>query len=376
MNIRIAVFSSAIVLMLATAWLIYNSDVRRPLFEDHGEVNIVRGPMIQIGDTDGRTAMVIAWRTNRKSKVYIDYGPSAQYGHRISETEPRLRHALVLSGLHPNSHYYYRIVNGERIMAQAVFQTGKTADRPIRFSVFGDSGSGSGRQARLAELIGKYAPDFIVHTGDVVYWDGKDEDYPAKFYVPYQKLLDRIPMFPVLGNHDVMTANGQAWFDNFVLPGNERYYRFDYGNISFVALDANNADQASADWLERALIDSKQQWKIAYFHIPPFSNRKGRQGNLAARARWVPLLERYGVDLVFCGHDHMYTRYRRHNGIYYIVEGLGGYSRQEINPDAENVEVTSNQEYGFGLVDVAGRQLTFKHITELGQVLDSLVIKK
>ena len=376
MTKRVVVFSSAILFVLATAWLVYKTDSRRPIFKDPGEVAIVGGPMVQIGATEGRTAIVIAWRTNQKSKSHIDYGPSDQHGYRITETEPRLRHAVVLSGLQPNRRYHYRIVYGDRTLAKAIFQTGKTADRPFRFAVFGDSGSGSGRQAHLAALIGTHNPDFILHTGDVVYWDGKDEDYPAKFYAPYQKLLEQIPIFPVLGNHDIMTANGQAWLDNFVLPDKERYYRFDYGNASFIALDSNNVDAPSADWLEKSLIASKQEWKIVVFHIPPFSNRKGRQGSLDARKRWLPLLEKYNVDLVFCGHDHMFTRYRKHKGIHYIVEGLGGYSQQEINPEAENVEITSNQEYGFGLVEIAGKQLTFKHITELGQVLDSLVIKK
>jgi predicted phosphodiesterase len=375
MNRRIALYIACLLapMLFALAW---ESTVSTLHSRNHLRVTLTGGPMVQIGDTDGRTAMVIAWRTGQKSKGYIDYGPGNQYSYRITETEARVGHAVVLPRLQPNRRYHYRVVHGDRILAEAVFQTGKTADRSFRFVVFGDSGSGNGRQAHLADLIAKQKPDFILHTGDVVYWDGKDEDYPAKFYVPYRKLLERIPIFPVLGNHDVMTANGRAWLDNFVLPGNERYYRFDYRNASFIALDSNNVDAASARWLEKALINSKEPWKIVFFHIPPFSNKKGRQGNLQARKRWLPLFERYNVDLVFSGHDHMFTRYRRHKGIYYIVEGLGGYSIQEINPDAENVQITSNQEYGFGVVEIAGKRLTFKHVTEHGQLLDSLVVQK
>jgi predicted phosphodiesterase len=339
-------------------------------------VTLIGGPMIQVGDTDGKSAIAIVWRTAELSTSRVDYGPTPALGSRIVDHGLTRYHALVLRNLKPSSRYHYRVSSNHQVLSEAVVQTGKAEGEPFRFAVFGDSGSGKTAQYELAKLIEQHQVDMILHTGDVAYPEGKEEAYAKKFYLPYKRLLERIPIFPVLGNHDYETKSGQPWVDNFFLPGAERFYSFDYGNAHFTALDSYRIDAASARWLEHDLAKTDKRWKFVFFHEPPFSNKDGRTGSAGARNLWLPLLEKYRIDLVFSGHDHLYTRFKARRGVIYIVEGVGGYTRYKINKAAAHVEFTDNSEFGFGLVEVAGPELIFRHITATGKTLDTLRLTK
>jgi predicted phosphodiesterase len=337
---------------------------------------LIGGPMVQMGNTDGFTSIVIAWRTRDKSDSRVDYGESASYGRSVIIRELRDHHAVLLPNLQPNKQYHYQITSNNKVLASAVFWSGKVNDTPFKFAVFGDSGSGKLPQYLVAQQVERQGIDFILHTGDVVYPKGEDKNYPAQFYLPYKSLIARVPLFPAMGNHDIKTANGQPWLNNFVLPGEERFYSFSYGNAFFVALDSDYINLNSARWLEAQLTRTDKPWKFIFFHKPPFSNHKKRYGSADAIRLWLPLFERYKVAVVFSGHDHMYTRFEPTNGVHYIVEGLGGSSFQKINPHAKGVVFTNNTEHGFGLVEVAGDKLSFQHITANGTVLDGFTLTK
>lgn len=337
---------------------------------------LIGGPMVQIGNTDGFTSIVIAWRTRDKSDSRVDYGESASYERSVIIRELRNHHAVLLPNLQPNKQYHYQIASNNKVLASAVFQSGKVNDSPFKFAVFGDSGSGKPPQYMVAQQVERQGVDFVLHTGDVVYPKGEDKNYPARVYLPYKSLIARVPLFPAIGNHDIKTADGQPWLNNFVLPGEERFYSFSYGNAFFVALDSSYINLNSARWLEAQLTRTDKLWKFIFFHIPPFSNHKDRYGSVEAIRFWLPLFEKYKVAVVFSGHDHMYTRFGPTNGVHYIVEGLGGSSLHEINPKAKGVLFTNNTEYGFGLMKVAGDKLTFQHITANGKVLDAFTLTK
>lgn len=150
--------------------------------------------------------------------------------------------------------------------------------------------------------------------------------------------MSSAPFYPSLGNHDVRTNGGAPYLHAFDLPTDnpqktERYYSFDYGPVHFVALDSElyHADhsisaQAQKAWLAKDLAESRRPWKIVYFHRPPFSSSRGPHpgGDERIRTDLVPVFERAHVDLVFCGHQHNYERFRPINGVTYIASGGGG----------------------------------------------------
>jgi hypothetical protein len=96
-------------------------------------------------------------------------------------------------------------------------------------------------------------------------------------------------------------------------------YSFDYGYAHFVAIDSEiftgdsgisgGLDEENltifTEWLEADLSATQQPWTIVYLHRGPYSLNYNSQN---VRDRLVPILEEYGVDLVFSGHDHRYSR--------------------------------------------------------------------
>jgi 3',5'-cyclic AMP phosphodiesterase CpdA len=98
--------------------------------------------------------------------------------------------------------------------------------------------------------------------------------------------------------------------------------------VEFFTFDSTKvvetADTSQLDWLEKALKDSKAQWKIAFFHHPPFSPGKRHGDNPILDERLVPILERGGANVVLTGHEHFFARMREQNGVNYIISGSGG----------------------------------------------------
>jgi len=195
------------------------------------------------------------------------------------------------------------------------------AAESLTFFVFGDSGSGSGEQRTLAERIAQEEAEFGLHTGDVAYPCGSAERYSAYFSQIYES-RSSVPIYPSPGNHDYQCDGLASYLDFFSAS---RFYSFDEDGVHFVSLDSNQIDAEQLEWLEEDLAESVAEIKVAFFHHPPFSSGSFHGGNQTVEQRLVPLFERYGVDLVFSGHEHNYERLLV-KGIIYFVTGGGGRS--------------------------------------------------
>ncbi|HXE80360.1 MAG TPA: Ig-like domain-containing protein, partial [Vicinamibacterales bacterium] len=238
---------------------------------------------------------------------------------------------------------------------------------------FGDSGVGSTEQRRLAARMAADTFDLAIHTGDVTYGSsstsgaGTHQTLNDWFFEIYKDWLRRRPFFPSIGNHDNEIAYARPYRQVFVLPPDavssgyadhaERFYSFDFGPAHFVALDTELAFQDSARraaqlaWLEADLANTAQPWRIVYFHRPPFSSSTGHGSNLTVRRAFVPLFERYGVQLVISGHDHNYERstpWRQTSGgkpVTYVVTGGGGAKLYGVGQSAWTVRSLSAHHY-------------------------------
>jgi 3',5'-cyclic AMP phosphodiesterase CpdA len=146
--------------------------------------------------------------------------------------------------------------------------------------------------------------------------------------------------------------------------------------VRFVVFDTNLMDPPQLAWIDEALMRSTEQWTIAYFHHPLYSDA-GRHGpNVELRVLLEPLLTRYGVDVVFSGHEHVYERTTPQKGITYFIEGASGQLRKgDMQPSAMTA-AAFDQDQTFMLVEIADDEMVFQTISRTGRVVDSGVIHR
>lgn len=199
--------------------------------------------------------------------------------------------------------------------------------------IYGDSQNNHNVHLSVVNAIMTKKPEITFHTGDLVENGESKSDWEIFNKITWD--LRKVSLFyPCLGNHE---GESQLYFDNFDLPGNERWYYVDYFNIRFIILDTNIDFSPSSEqyrWLVETLRDSPYKDIIAIFHHPPYSESNIDIGMASMiRKVLVPLFEQYGVDIVFSGHHHNYQRFYV-NGIYYIVTGGGGGPLRDKDIDA------------------------------------------
>src|SRR5258705_299327 len=110
--------------------------------------------------------------------------------------------------------------------------------------------------------------------------------------------------------------------------GGARYYTYARRNVGFWVLDSDLLDPQQRAWIEGALTQSTDDWKICYFHHPLYSDGRTHGSQVDVRVILEPLFVAHGVNVVFSGHDHVYERLKPQKGITYFVSGAGGQLRK------------------------------------------------
>ena len=249
-------------------------------------------------------------------------------------------------------------------------------DGSVRFMVVGDTGTGTEKQQELANLMVQYRKafpfEFALLTGDNMYGGEKAEDFKAKFENVYKQLLeDKVKFYASLGNHD---ESNQRFYVNFNMNG-EEYYRFKKGNVAFYALNSNYMDKRQLKWLEGELVKDNSEWKIAFFHHPPYSSGGKHGSSTELREIIEPIFVKYGMNVVFAGHEHFYERIKPQKGIYYFISGAGGKLREgDVKNKSPLTEKAYDKDMSFMLLEVVGNELYFQVIARTGETVDSGVL--
>ena len=247
----------------------------------------------------------------------------------------------------------------------------------VKFAVIGDNGTGDtpeydvGRQ--MAAARDRFPYDFVIMLGDNMYGRQEPRDFVDKFEKPYADILKAgVPFFATLGNHDRPENRD---YKGFNMDG-RRYYTFVRANVRFFVLDSNELDPQQLKWIEDALNQSQDAWKICYFHHPLYSDA-GRHGpDVELRVTLEPLMVKAGVNVVFSGHEHVYERLKPQKGITYFVDGSGGQLRKgDMNP-SDKTAASFDQDQTFMLVEIAGDRMFFQTISRTGRVVDAGTIDR
>jgi predicted MPP superfamily phosphohydrolase len=253
-----------------------------------------------------------------------------------------------------------------------------TRGESVKFAVLGDNGTGQQPQydvaAQMVAARARFPFELVIMLGDNMYGPQKPKDFIDKFERPYQALLKAgVRFYAALGNHDDATA--QQVYQPFNMTGS-RYYTYATKNVRFFVLDTNILDPTQLAWIESALREASEQWKVLYFHHPLYSNGDRHGSNVELRVRLEPLFVQYGVDVVFSGHDHVYERIKPQQGITYFVAGAGGQLRKGGLSPSDTTAAAFAQDQSFMLVEIAGTELAFQAISRGGTIVDAGLIHK
>ena len=335
---------------------------------DAGSARPVSGLHLQFG-ADAATELVVSWHTTeavRNPRVLLGtpaagFGSTAAAETRVyrdaqSGTEVRVNHAR-LAWLTPDTDYVYAAVHDGAAPELGTFRTAPRGRKPLTFTSFGDQstpalnvargaatyGSDSGGSPAAGDVttgVERVAPLFNLVNGDLCYANlasDRVRTWSAWFDNNSRSARHR-PWMPAAGNHENERGNGPvgyaAYQTYFALPEADSdaevrglWYSFTAGSVRVISL--NNDDICYQDggnsyvhgysggaqkrFLESALKaardDRDVDWVVVCMHQTAVSTAYGANGaDLGIRENWLPLFDRYGVDLVVCGHEHHYER--------------------------------------------------------------------
>jgi tartrate-resistant acid phosphatase type 5 len=364
----------------------------------YGEWRIVDDEELAEVAGPGRTGTIGA-----SSEPFGDALVEVERDGQVARVETSEANYAWVRGLEPDTEYRYRVLvdgkpwaDGERSdwsfergtlvrggrRYENRFRTFPSLDEraPLAFVALGDFGVGvfergvdGARQLSLAGALERAVDSrdvrLVLTTGDNVYMGpegtpagtgNEDDDWYASFYQPYRYVLNRVPFFPTVGNHDAGDSESsddrQQLADNLFLDLRFRrgmqsgrasldpglFYRLQFGSlVEFICVDSSFAneldvehyfdDPSHAEWLRNALAAQRgdaPRWRIPFSHHPPFSAGPEHGPTKGLVDRVVPLYEDAGVPLVLSGHEHNF-QHSVVNGIHYVVTGAGGKLRSE-----------------------------------------------
>ncbi len=344
----------------------------------HSQMTVTVGPYLQ---SPTPSSIKILWRTDLLCASKIVYGTDlANLNLSVTDTMPVTKHAVQLTNLAPYTKYFYAVYSGSVFLEGADsthwFRTFPIAgtNLPFRAWVIGDFGKANEKQKNVRDAYVNFdsvETNLWLWLGDNVYDDGTEAEYLTKVFDSingYRNVMKHWPFLPCPGNHDYNSVspvvspvsplsqtgpyldfvdvykNGEA---GGVPTGHELFYSYDYGNAHFISMNSELGSlfNASDDWngvspfftftsspfttwLAQDLQQNTKPWVIAYFHQPPYTAGSHDSGTWwevymkSMRERFTPILEQYGVDLVLCGHSHVYERSMLVRGLYSDVSSF------------------------------------------------------
>ena len=359
-------------------------------------------PFLQYGT---QQSMVITWETSRPATTTVHWGDhvlgeeeNLSLPHKIDGDDDALIHAVTLGGLEPGSGYFYQVesvdVEGQVLTSPILtFQSAVEEDVPFAFAVISDTQDNPSVSGQIANMAWGMRPHFVLHPGDLVGTGTNIGDWRDEFFPSMDPLLSRVPIYPVLGNHE---QDARHYYDYMQLPDPEYYYDFEYGNTHFFMLDTNRKVHPGSEqfvWLEKELKKSKARWKIVCHHHPAFSSDENDYGDMwkgpsshgDLRVRELTALyDKYDVDLVWNGHIHSYERtwplakgkVVEENGTTYMITGGGGGGLETPGPIRPWFQNNVRRGHHWCYVAVNGGTLEMKAFDLEGRMFDVLTLKK
>lgn len=357
---------------------------------------------------------VVTWRTNTsitKAKAQIALASaSVDFYKKPTEVEVSsvkeknideevLYHQVTFDALLPDTSYAYRVGSDQGWSEWNTFHTQEEQfTKPFEFIYLADAQNDVyALWSRVIRSAYSKAPQarFMLHAGDLINHAESNYEW-GEWFAAGGFLFKQIPQLAVAGNHEYVknkekkkTHLTTLWKPQFEFPKNgmegleDTNYYFDYLNCRIIVLNSNEKIDQQAAWLEDVLEKNDKKWVIVSFHHPIISAARGRV-NEGILKNWKPILDKYKVDLVLQGHDHVYGRgnqvdsglnqWNENSGTVYVVS-LAGRKTYELSDHSWMQKKLQGKQL-YQIIRVEEDKITFEAYTAGDKLFDAFEITK
>lgn len=390
-----------------------------------GEISQV---IISLGENPGD--VIISWKGSKqngsifrisddKDKLSLESETIKAEKHKVLKGK-YYRYAVRIKNLKQGEKYFYEIGDESTFVYSDSF-TVPDAGGETKFLYLGDvqfenSVDEYTSWGSMVEKIYSQNPDidFAVIGGDMVNVPTDEKQWES--FLDSCKAFSKLPLMTVSGNHEGVSSN-KTYKGLFSMPENgpepvysnsgsneqpesvneelnNEFYYFDYGKCRFIMMDSSFLteerkqklgqgmwsimEKSVENWLKKITSENKKTWTVAVIHHPVYGFHDKDTVSPNIRKLWEPVLKEGGVDMVFCGHQHMYMRTRDIDGIVYVMGNSGNRKSEYYN--GYNSPSYSRAVYGEGpnyqIVTVKSSKLEMVSYDEKGLVIDETIINK
>jgi len=358
------------------------------------------------------TSVRVMWESEASGVATLEWGPDSNLGNAISSTgsvsNGGAMHDVFIEGLSAGTPYFYRVGSGAVSTSVLRFRTPPLheAEADFSFVAMSDMQKSNANPGVFDEVIHQGVLDYfggevsdeialVLIPGDLVDNGNNYNEWSNDFFAPSHDLFGHVPVYPVLGNHEV---NSPYYFQYFHLPENgsegynEHWWFKDYGNVRFMGLNSNAPYNGNdqLDWLQGVLAQTCEldhiDFVFAQLHHP-HKSELWTPGESDFTGQVVAQLETFTEgcgkpSIHFFGHTHGYSRGQSmdHKHLWINVATAGGaidYWGDWPQFDYDEFEITTD-DWGFVSVDVVAGdspQFTVKRLSrgDSNQALDNVM---
>ena len=326
--------------------------------------------------------MTILWQTDKPTTSRLEYGQFSLKDRKsvsVETTDPSSLFHHTLTGLEAGKLYNYRVLSGKQT-AEGSFRTAPDkASSNICFLAYGDTRNNPKMVALTSDSVMKLIKEkpayqtFILHVGDFVGNGDKEKEWNEQFFKK-NDMLRYIPLIGARGNHEHSCAlYNKLWPFPYIAKD---YWSFDYGPVHITVLDQyalGDDMKKQEEWLTKDIKENTSKWKFILMHEPGWSAGNNHSDNLWVRNTIQPLCISNGVQIVFAGHNHLYSR-SMIDGVAHIVTGGGGAPLYDAAATNKPYIAAAAKKNHFCRISIHNDVLEFTVIQPNGEILDSMTM--
>jgi len=355
--------------------------------------------------TPGATSIWVSWKTSAAGTPKVEYGSSAAaLTQQATGTSTALAvnyhfHGVKLTGLQPQTPYYYRIRTGSAVSPVYRFVTQPetaTISGKYRIMVVGDhqirdqNRHGTLLARARATLEAEYGKpleevvNILINAGDEVDV-GTLDHYENLHFAQSAPLSPNVPIMTTLGNHETYYDPGLVnWKTHFFRenlfyrghgPGpDERYYANHVGRVLFIHLDSEAPNDTQKNWVQAVIntasTDAEVDWVISVIHRPYQAEQYVGDISSWLRTQVMPILSGTRKHVLnIAGHHHLYARGQtRDTPTYHMISGGTAWDQywgQSTEKDFDDVQKTiANWTWQLIEIDVETKEMTVRSFSE------------